>query len=482
MARLRATASLLFMVLALLGIAATASAQDASIVGVARDDSGAVLPGVTVTVASPALIEQQRVTITDGEGRYVVTQLRPGTYSVKFELQGLRTVVREGVQLSAGFAATVDGNMQVGSVAETITVTGQAPVVDVQNVRRQTVVSNELLEQLPTSTKHISNLTTLTTGVTGLADVGGAYQVEPGQDVVSGGGAFHGKSGTKVSLDGMGIENSSGNSSYQLNAAAVEEMVMSTSGISADTNADGMVVNIIPKEGSNTFRSTLAGQFSNAALEASNLDDEVRARGIQTPTKTLRLYDGSYSLGGPIKRDKLWFFTAVRTWGFARQQSGVFWNKTQGEFLTPANAERKVVRWTPWVDRPEDRLSGRLEWYQSALTRVTYQATPRNKFAVTYDEQRGCNCGSLSASTAQEAYVSSYRFDPNRLVQAAWVSPVTSRLLLEAGAAATISQWNMYFQPGVTPDIINITDIGQGITYGAASSYLGHPNGRDRFT
>jgi len=142
-------------------------------------------------------------------------------------------------------------------------------VVDVQNVRRQSLMSSDLLEALPTSTKSISMLTTVTAGISGLSDIGGAYQVEPGNDVVSGGGAFHGKSGTKVSYDGSGIENSSGNSSYQLNSASVEELVMSTSGISADTNADGMVVNVVPKEGSNTFRTSINGQYTNHSSRAT---------------------------------------------------------------------------------------------------------------------------------------------------------------------------------------------------------------------
>jgi hypothetical protein len=365
---------------------------------------------------------------------------------------------------------------------ETITVTGASPVVDVHNVRRQTVVSNELLEALPTSTKSVGQLTTLTTGLTGLGDVGGSYQVEPGQDVVSGGGRFHGKSGTKVSYDGMGMENSSGNSSYQLNAASVEEMVMSTSGISADTNADGLVVNVIPKEGSNTFRTVLAGLYSDSRFESTNLDDALRARGLQTPNKTIKVFDESASVGGPIKRDKLWFFVAPRSWGLSRKQAGTFWNKTQNVFLTPPGAPRKVVLWTPWVDRPDDRSSGRLEWYDSILTRITYQATRKNKFNVTYDEQRACNCGSVSAGASHEAYGSQYRFEPNRLFQVTWNSPVTSRLLLEAGAAATISQWNTYYQMGVTDEIIPISDIGIGLQYGANTTFIGHPNNRDRYT
>jgi hypothetical protein len=474
--------SRVFAFLAALGAALPAAAQDAGISGVVRDTSGGVLPGVTVTASSPALIEKERVAITDAEGRYVITQLRPGDYSVSFTIEGFSTVLREGIRLAAGFTANVEAELRVGSLQETITVTGASPVVDVTNIRRQTVVTNELLEALPTSTKSIGQLTTLTTGVTGLGDVGGTYQVEPGQDVVSGGGRFHGKAGTKVSYDGMGMENSSGNNSYQLNAASVEEMVMSTSGISADTNADGMVVNIVPKEGSNTFRTTFSGVFANSAMESTNLSQELRDRGLGTANKTMKVFDESVSVGGPIARDRLWFFVAPRSWGVARSQAGTFWNQTQDQYLTPPGAQYKVVKWTPWVDRPEDRLSGRLEWYDSVLTRITWQATQRNKFNFTFDEQRACNCGSVSAGQSHEYYLSSYRFEPNRLFQATWNSPVTSRLLLEAGMAATISQWNMFYQPGVRPDIISVFDSGIGQGYGAATVYLGFPNARDRYT
>ncbi len=141
-----------------------------------------------------------------------------------------------------------------------------------------------------------------------------------------------------------------------------------------------------------------------------------------------------------------------------------------------------MVLWTPWVDRPIDRLSGRLEWYQSILARVTWQATAKSKFNITYDEQRGCNCGSVSAANSQENYGSQYIFEPNRLVQVTWASPVTSKLLLEAGGAATISQWDVPYPAGVTNDIISVTDSGLGIGYGSPATFLGHPDGRDRYT
>jgi carboxypeptidase family protein len=470
------------VVATLLLVTGTVHAQDAGISGVVKDATGAVLPGVTVTVTSPVLIEQQRTTITDAEGRYAFTLLRPGVYRVTFALQGFTSVVREGVNLSAGFTANVEGELRVGGLAESITVSGASPVVDVQNVRRQQVVTNELLDALPTSTKSISSLATLTTGLSGIGDIGGQYQVEPGNNHISGGGAFHGKSGTKVSYDGMGIENSSGNSSYQITASSVEEMVMSTSGISADTNADGVVVNIIPKEGSNTFRTILGGTFSNDKFESDNLDDKLRVRGLTASTKTFKVFDESASLGGPIKRNRLWFFGTLRSWGFARQGTGVYWNKTPNEFLTPPDAALKVVKWTPYLDRPLDRNSGRLEWYDSGLARITWQASKKNKVGVTYDEQRGCNCGSLSSAESQEYYIGQYRFDPNRLLQGSWNSTLTSKLLLEAGAAATISQWNMYYNPGVANNIASVLDLAQGVGYGAPYFYLGHPNGRDRYT
>src|SRR5256712_10644304 len=389
----------------LLFSAATSAQENSGIAGVARDTSGGVLPGVTVEAASPALIEKVRTVVTDGKGRYNIVDLRPGSYTVTFSLGGFSTVKREGVELSAGFTATVNADLQVGSLAETVTVTGATPLVDTQNVRKQIVASKDLLDSLPTSTKHINMLVTLTPGFTGVTPVDGRYAAEPG--------SFHGKRGTKVSFDGMGVENSSGNSSYQINAAVVEEMVLQTSGISAEVNADGPVMNVIPKEGGNTFKTILNGLFTDHHLESDNLTDAWRARGLQTVNKTLKIFDEAASLGGPIKKDRLWFFGASRTWGSARQFAGVYWNKTQNEALTPPGAERTVVRLTPWVDRPLDRLSGRVEWYDSFVTRLTWQASPKNKIHYLIDHQHACNCVATSSAFTQEGTGGSYRFEPN---------------------------------------------------------------------
>ncbi len=442
--------------------------QSSGITGIVKDTSGAILPGVTVEAASSSLIEKSRSAVTDEQGRFNIVDLVPGTYTVTFTLTGFNAIKREGIILTSGFTALVNVDLQVGSLEETITVSGASPLVDTSNARRQVIASAELLSTLPVSTKNIQSLVTLTPGWSGIGDVGGRYLVEPG--------AFHGKRGTKVSFDGLVVENSDGNSSYQINAAAVSEMAAQTSGLSAEVNADGPVMNMIPKEGGNSFNTIAAGLFSNSSLEGSNLNDELRSRGFTSVNQTDRLYDASVSIGGPIKKNELWFFTAPRTWGVSKAIAGDFWNKTQDVFLTPAGAARKVVQWTPWVDRPLDALSGRYEWYNSAFGRGTWQASARNKFNLLFDYQRACNCYGSTTGLAQEAAGASYKFQPSRLIQATWSSPRTSRLLMEAGTAFNISQWNAFWEPGAdTPSIISVRDVGLGITLRVAADVSRQP-------
>ena len=196
---------------------------------------------------------------------------------------------------------------------------------------------------------------TLTPGSAGLADVGGRYTAEVG--------AFHGKSGTKVSFDGMGMENSDGNSSYQLNSAVVAEMTAQNERDlgRGQRRRPGHRTSSPGRRGtSSTSRRPVCSPTSK--LESSNLTDELRSRGVTDVNQTMNSYDETLSAGGPIERDKIWFFGAFRTWGFSRAGAGAYWNKTQNVELTPPGAERVVVLWTPWVDRPLNETSGRHEW------------------------------------------------------------------------------------------------------------------------
>ena len=447
----------------LLLLPALAAAQQASgIAGTVRDTSGALMPGVTVEAASPALIEKVRVAVTDGDGRYNITDLRPGEYTVTFTLPGFKTFQRAGIVLSAGFTATVNSDLEVGSLEETITVTGETPLVDTQNVRRQTVVSDEMLDTLPTSTKNANSVVALTLGLSGIADVAGIYATQIGT------GTYHGKGGARTQFDGMSVQNMTGNTGYQLNTALVQEMTLQASGISAEGNAEGILVNLIPKEGGNTFSGSLAGLYTNESLTGNNLNDGLIARGLDTVNVPLRVYDATFSLGGPIKKDKLWFFTSQREWGNAHQIAGVYWNKTQGSAF-----------YTPDLARPGTRY----QWFESHAARVTWQASQANKFNFFADVQDACICRTGTTNSgvgiAPEA-IRAYHFRPTGFFQSSWTAPLTNRLLIDASVAATINHWPEFRSPGVGPDDISILEQSTGIRFNARETY-DDPNVQDRF-
>src|SRR5438876_5975717 len=262
------------------------SVTTGSIAGVVRDPSGAVLPGVTVEAASPALIEKIRTAVTDQQGNYKIVDLRPGTYTVSFSLAGFAALKRESLDLTTGFTAVVNAELSVGSVAETVTVSGASPVVDIQNVHTQNVLSRETLDALPTL-KSLQSYGALTLGATFTSaadqDVGGNRGEFPG----SGNFTVHNNrsADNRVTLDGMPFssligEIAAANKGQFINQLAVEETTIQTSGAGAEYQTGGVYMNVVLKSGGNDFRVTVAGNGTGSALQGSNLTDELRARGV----------------------------------------------------------------------------------------------------------------------------------------------------------------------------------------------------------
>ena len=428
--------------------AASAQATTASgLSGVARDASGAVLPGVTVEAASPALIEKVKVAVTDADGRYNIIDLRTGTYSVTFSLAGFSVFVRDGIVLTAGFTAQVNADMRVGAVEETITVTGESPLIDTQTARSQVVVSSDLLNVLPSSVRNLNNLVALTPGYRGNEgfDVTGGYTGQVGA-------TYHGKGGAKVTFDGMSIQHSYGNQGYNQNQEVVQETVLSTSGITAESNADGVQINLVPKEGGNIFAGSAFGLYSGSSLQSDNLNDKLRAFGLLSTTSVNWVFDAGGSLGGPIMKDKMWFYGSYRQWGNERGAAGKYYNATQGSFV-----------YTPDLSRP---AFGH-EQMESKAIRWTWLMTPRNKLNVFADHQRDCHCPANTGSgsvNAPEAFFS-YQLTPAGLYQATWTAPVTSRLLLEAGTGVVHGSWPQYMQPEVRPGDISILELTTGVRF-----------------
>ena len=329
-----------------LAVPVPARAQSGSaIAGVVKDASGAVMPGVSVEAASPALIEKVRTAVTDGAGQYKIVNLVPGPYTVVFTLAGFNTVRRESLELTSSFTATVNAEMRLGALEETITVSGASPTIDTQNVVQQQVMTREVLNAIPAGMKSTGQIGVLIPGVTSTSqDVGGTAFSAVGL-------AVHGsRLNEQAALyDGMNFNNGQGRGGQFIaivtNDATVQEMAIETAGLSAESEASGVRVNLVPRDGGNRFSGLLIGSFSNHNLQSDNLNDDLTARGLTSSTRVKRTYDVDPAFGGPIVRDKLWFWGSVRWQSSELKLAGIYYN------LTPTGHA-----YTPDLSRPADSL------------------------------------------------------------------------------------------------------------------------------
>src|SRR5207248_7903243 len=294
---------------------ASSFAQATGIAGVVKDTSGAVLPGVTVEAASPALIERTRSATTDSQGQYKILDLRPGIYTVTFTLPGFSTVKREDIELPAQFTATVSVELKVGALEETVVVNAESPIVDVQNVIKRQVINSDVIASMPTS-KNWSTIGVMTIGVySNQNDVCGSAGEHQNQ-LKAHGGSFNDR---LVQLDGLMNANMACNYSctgLSTNDASTQELSYELGAISAEVAGGGVRVNIIPKEGGNTFSGSAFFNYATHNWQSNNLTSDLKAQGVTSTDTIDHLYDTSFAFGGPIKRDKVWFWTAHRYWGY----------------------------------------------------------------------------------------------------------------------------------------------------------------------
>src|SRR5262245_36798138 len=329
----------------LLGIpsAQAQSGSSAAIAGEVRDATGSLLPGVVVEAASPALIEKVRSVVTDDRGQYKIIDLRPGPYTVTFSLTGFSSVKREGLELNTGFTATVNAELRVGGIEVTITVSGASPVVDTQNVRTQSVLTREVLDVVPTSKNYQSfaGLTLGAVGSTAGATGGGDSGGSKGEQMT--GLTIHGAGAGLTTIDGMRINTATNfwdNHRYFFNQLSVQESVMETGGAGAESMAGRRNVHMVPKDGGNVVRGSFVTEYANRDFQGSNLTDDLRARGLTRTNQIRTIYDVGGGVGGPLKRDRLWFFTASRAWGSQEELAGVYFNKLQGTLFYEPDQDR----------------------------------------------------------------------------------------------------------------------------------------------
>jgi carboxypeptidase family protein len=283
--------------------------QDAGVIGVVTDESGAVLPGVTVTVTGPALQVPSMSDVTDSKGEFRITPLPIGTYTVEYALSGFSSVKREGIRLTVGFTAKIDAQLKVGALEETITVSGQSPVVDTQSTAATTQFTRETIELIPTSRNGIVSLLAQAPGVRTLRDVGGSSlnQVPTYRVFGQAGEAYSTLEGVQTSS----LQASSGQANYW-DYTALEEASVRTLGNSAEVPSRGVNLVAIVKSGGNDFHGSTSINKTPKKTQANNIDANLAAQGVGTGNEIANRYSGSSDLGGRIIKDKLWFYTAWR--------------------------------------------------------------------------------------------------------------------------------------------------------------------------
>src|SRR5262245_45230998 len=402
-------------------VAPPAARAQSAIAGVVKDTSGAVLPGVTVEASSDVLIERTRGVVTDGQGQYKIIDLRPGVYVLTFSLTGFQTLKRENVNLPAEFTATINADLKVGAIEESVTVSAASPVVDVTTAVHTQVLNRDTIDSIPTG-RTIQGMGQLIVGVNlNLPDTGGARAMQ--QTYMS----THGMTtaNNTVMVDGMivnGLQSDGAVQSY-FNDAMNQEVSYQTSGIGADTSSGGVRLNMIPREGGNRFSGDFKAAYRPGTWQSSNLTDRHRASGLDAGNHTDRIIDFTGAQGGPIKRDKLWFFVSAR-------------------YFSVNNFIANTV-----TDDGSQGIDD--QFIKSALARLTWQVSPRNKLSAYFDEidkYRGHDMQSLEdpETAALRWFSPAYH-----TTQAKWTSTVSNRLMIDGGFSSNLEYYTNSYQEGV---------------------------------
>jgi len=464
-----------FALACLLALPTTAHAQSA-FAGVVKDTSGAVLPGVTVEAASDVLIEKVRTVTTDANGAYRIENLRPGIYTLTFSLPGFSTVKKDAIELPSNFTSTISADMKVGTVEETVTVSGESPVVDVQTNIKAQVMSRDLLDAVP-SAHTLQSIGQLVVGVSLTApDVGGSQAMQQTYFSVHGLGAAQ----TTVTIDGMIVNGLQGDGAIQsyLNEGANQEMVYQTGGGNVDSPTGGVKINLIPKEGGNRFSGSLFEGYEsskNGFFQANNLTPRLAAGGVKTVDKIGTYNDTDLTQGGPIKKDKMWFFGSLRLFTVNKPISNTF------------ISDGTVAG----IKRCQDALAGRggtlceqgvdQQHQYSYLGRFTWQVSPRNKFSAYYDRVLKDRAGAMGPGddrTTAAVLWNSPLYTTNSLK---WTSTVNSKLLIEGGYSGNVERYNNLYQQGIAKPYGSAAwyatarhqDTGAGLQWIAPGAQLG---------
>ena len=437
-----------------------ASAQTSTISGTVRDASGGVLPGVTVEASSPALIEKTRSTVTSGSGTYSILALRPGIYTVKFELPGFSNVIREGVELTSDFTATINVDLKVGTLEETLTVTGESPIVDTSNITQRVVMTQEVRDALPTG-RNIQAVGIMIPGTSLAQGGGGALS----RDVGGSGNLqqsplqFRGSGDTVQTIEGLRLNNLCAQGAYSgvyWNDASFEEFSYVTGADSAEVGQGGMRVNMVPRDGGNSFRGSMIMNYAGEGFGSDNCGSAGIVNGVGTPcsrsnlsgSKTFnanntltnvdviqKIWDINPSIGGPILKNKVWFNYTFRHWGSTKTKADAYFDKNPSQFVYDPDFTQ------PGLD------DGHIV---SNAARISWQVSGKDKISVYHDEQKKYRDHWGIASTIPPEAAGVQVTPTSRVNVSKWTRTHTNKLLFEGGFGYYNQEYTELYQPSVT--------------------------------
>jgi hypothetical protein len=386
-----------------------------TIAGTVRDLSGGVLPGVVVEAESDVLIERVRTAVTDGLGQYQIVDLRPGLYVVTFALPGFQTFRREGLELVAEFTLTVDAVMQVGAIEETITVRGAASAVDIQSAARIQRMDRNAIENIP-SGRTLQAMGQLILGVNlNLPDVGGSRANMQTYMSVRGQGAAQ----NTLMIDGLTVNSLQADGAVlpYVNESSAAEVTYQTSGAGAERSGGGLVMNVIPREGGNRFSGDASMAHRPGGWQGDNLTQRLQDAGLLTPNSIDYISDMTIAQGGPVLRDRLWFFGSYRDFRTNNIIPNAFFD--DGSPASDYNYQRQ------------------------ALIRLTYQINARHKLSAFYDRAEWYRAHDMQANTDPETAAVRWlspNFSHNSLK---WTGTLSNSLLAEVGYSQNV-EWYIY--------------------------------------
>jgi hypothetical protein len=434
--------------LALAVFPATAVAQCA-IAGTVRDPNKAALAGVTVVASSPVLIEGTRTAVTDSDGRYRIEDVHAGMYAVKFTLPGWAPFEVDGVELTGSFTATVDASLTIDKLTDILNVAAEVPVVDVHTARNDVTLSGDLIRSIPSVRSYNALLPFVPGVVTNVNDT--VTATSSTSFPMHGGRVNEGR----LTLDGLTLGSPpSGNSatSYVIDVGTAQEVTFTTAGGLGESETAGLVMNIVPASGGNTTHGSFFASGTDSVFQSNNMTPALRAQGSSTATPLMDVHDVSGTVGGPIARNRLWYFLTGHAGGSTRNSATVHYNLNAGD----------PTKWlyAPDASRPEysDRT------FDNASGRVTWQMTPRNRVAAFWDQQSLCgSCTGATPGLSEPQQISPEAVGvlgrPLTVAQATWWSPATNRLLLEAGFVGThFGVGNFERIPNPTSDLIRVAE------------------------